>query len=77
MPKVKVLVSVGGIGAWKAQATKMLVACPHVGDFIMLGDAVVHCDKVCIGDDVVLVEETVHFQSEEDAKSYERLMRAK
>ena len=66
---IKVNVSVG-IGAWTARKKVHLVACPHVGDHIVVGEQVVVCDRVTIGSKDVDVHQTVHFTSEDQATDY-------
>lgn len=59
-----------GIGAWTATKMVKLVACPHVGDCILVGERVITCDHVYIGPDYVSVNEKRPFQSEQDAKDF-------
>lgn len=59
-----------GVGMWKTSKTVKLVACPHVGDRILVGEISVTCERVTIGPKAVYVEETIRFASEQDAKEY-------
>jgi hypothetical protein len=61
-----------GVGAWTTSRTVRLVAAPHVGDFIVVGknEISVTCERVTIRQDSILVEETIRFASEQDAKDY-------
>ena len=68
-PRVQVSVSVG-IGMWKATAEVSLVACPHVGDRIVVNDVVVTCEWVTITAEKVYVEQAARFQSEDEAHAY-------
>ncbi len=65
--RVHVLV---GIGAWMAEAHVDLPAAPHVGDQIVVGDQVIHCERVRLFPDHIEVYEKIHFQSETSARNY-------
>jgi hypothetical protein len=66
---VKCFITVG-IGAWTTNKTVKLVACPHVGDTIDVADHTILCERVHITLKEVYIEQTVHFQSEAQAKEY-------
>lgn len=66
---MKVYVEVG-IGAWKTFKRVDLIAVPHVGDDIIVGEHQIHCDTVIIDKHEITVRETRHFQSEQDAKEF-------
>lgn len=66
---VTVMVTVG-VGMWKSSKTVELVACPHVGDWIVVGERTVVCDRVTITAEKVYVEQTIRFSSEDAAKTY-------
>lgn len=61
-----------GVGAWTATTTVKLVACPHVGDSVIVGEDVVACDRVRIGWDLVEVFDKSRFSSEKDAQDQQR-----
>lgn len=66
---IRVRVTIG-IGQWKITRDAMLVACPHIGDLIEVGDTTIMCERVCICQDKVYVNQTVHFQSPDEMKEY-------
>lgn len=66
---VRAIVTVG-IGAWSVTKEIKLIACPHVGDMVVIGENVITCERVYIGTDRVHIEETRRFQSEQDAKDF-------
>lgn len=59
-----------GIGAWTAHATTKLIACPHIGDTIEVKGHTVTCERVHITDVSVHVEQTIRFQSQEQADTF-------
>lgn len=64
-----------GVGAWKAERTAVFPACPHVGDMLVVGlgtdkERTIVCERVTLFENEVLVEETIRFGSESDAKNY-------
>lgn len=65
--KVKVYI---GIGGWKVHTEVDLIACPHVGDMIVVRDTTVTCERVYIDTDHVQVRETIRFNSEANLEDY-------
>ena len=59
-----------GIGSWTSCQTVSLIACPHVGDQVLVNGIVVNCERVLIGQDYVRVQETIHFSCAKDAQEY-------
>ena len=59
-----------GIGMWKVRSTVELVACPHVGDMIVVNEYVINCERVYIHADHVSVDQSVRFTSEADLDAY-------
>ncbi len=59
-----------GVGSWMTKAVVNLVACPHVGDTIDVNEVTVTCDSVHITKEYVIVQQTIHFTSEEQAKQH-------
>ena len=69
MAGVKAFVTVG-VGERMASTSAILIACPHVGDFIRIGQRVVECRRVEIDEKCVFVHEPHSFWSEDEAKKY-------
>jgi len=59
-----------GIGSWTATKKIRLLAAPHVGDSIVVGEHVITCDRVVIDRDYVRIYETRRFPSEQDALDF-------
>lgn len=59
-----------GTGAWKRFTLVQLVAAPHVGDAILVGEEQIECDAVLIGKFFIHVSETCHW----DHDTYEGLV---
>ena len=61
---------VTGVGMWTASKRTTLVACPHVGDNITVGEITLTCDVVFIGETEVEVRDTSRFESEEALRRF-------
>lgn len=74
MSKVLVHITVG-LGSWSADHRVYLVACPHVGDHLIVQDVTILCDEVFIGEDAVRVHDRRMFSSEKQAREFQRSLR--